>query len=487
MSSLCRLLLLVSVVALCVASSGSVSPLASLVPTLRQSLQEIADAEAKKYGCAFAIALRGANGVAVEASSGAGKAGAKAMFAWGSVTKLVTGVSIIRLANEGVLSLDETVAPILDPYWVKHGDANVTMVGMFGEAAKRVTIRHLATMMAGVPDFDTAKPNETDFARSTDPFRATCYAQPGKDWSPYDLLSLPWVSNGTMVFEPGTQKAYSSTNFMLLGFVLAAKANGGAGVPWDHLNQLAFRPPHETALLNHSLFARHGAPSPTFVSLDAFDRTSYNGHNASARPGTDVSAVHGVFGGWSASDIVAPVADIAQLAFDIFGPQSASSLVSAENISMMVNASQEWYGFATFLLSAFTGMPTDAPTGVDYGTCWGHLGATYGAFGACLSRAVCCCYCVLCPVTLCVRTVSISPRSPLCVLTLLHRVELGGAVHAGNQDHDSRGDERRDERTGRAKRRVLHRVQQSSAARRARARTARGRNERGGVEANRGL
>jgi hypothetical protein len=38
-----------------------------------------------------------------------------------------------------------------------------------------------------------------------------------------------------------------------------------------------------------------------------------------------------------------------------------------------------FYGFATFLLSEFTGMPTDTPPGVvDYGTCWGHLGATYG-------------------------------------------------------------------------------------------------------------
>jgi len=35
--------------------------------------------------------------------------------------------------------------------------------------------------------------------------------------------------------------------------------------------------------------------------------------------------------------------------------------------------------FATFLLSEFTGQPTDVkPPAVDEGTCWGHLGATYG-------------------------------------------------------------------------------------------------------------
>jgi len=37
---------------------------------------------------------------------------------------------------------------------------------------------------------------------------------------------------------------------------------------------------------------------------------------------------------------------------------------------------KNFYGFATFLLFDFTGQPTDGPH--DYGTCYGHLGATYG-------------------------------------------------------------------------------------------------------------
>ena len=45
--------------------------------------------------------------------------------------------------------------------------------------------------------------------------------------------------------------------------------------------------------------------------------------------------MHGVFGGWTASDIVAPVQDIADLAYDIYGP--AEALVSRENVSMMVH------------------------------------------------------------------------------------------------------------------------------------------------------
>ena len=33
---------------------------------------------------------------------------------------------------------------------------------------------------------------------SSDSFRATCYKDPSKDWSPADLIQLPWVANGGM-------------------------------------------------------------------------------------------------------------------------------------------------------------------------------------------------------------------------------------------------------------------------------------------------
>jgi len=357
-----------------------------LMPELQQNLQAIADEQATRYKCAFAIALTGPNGLKVSVSSGDAKANKKGMtgapitpdsrFAWGSCTKLVTGVSILRLANAGVFALDDKVHRILDPYFEKQGFKH-TMASMFGPEANNVTIRQLAEMRAGVPDYDTAKPSDTNVSASTDSFRATCYKNPGKDWAPFDLLALPWVSNGTMEFAPGTDQDYSSTNFILLGLVLAAHAD----VPWDQYDQMAFRTPGavKAGLLNNTRWARHGPPIE-YTDVHAYDRTAYNGQDPSQDPnplpGIDVSAVHGVFGGWTASDIVSPVQDISDLAYDIYGPQHDSSLVSPENITMMTGGS-DFYGFATFLLSDFTGQPTDSPD-VDYGTCWGHLGATYG-------------------------------------------------------------------------------------------------------------
>ena len=48
--------------------------------------------------------------------------------------------------------------------------------------------------------------------------------------------------------------------------------------------------------------------------------TSYNGHNESVP--LDVAGVDGVFSGWTASDIVGPPKDIAQLIYAIYGPES---------------------------------------------------------------------------------------------------------------------------------------------------------------------
>lgn len=50
-------------------------------------------------------------------------------------------------------------------------------------------------------------------------------------------------------------------------------------------------------------------------------------------------------GGWTASDIVGPVQDIADLGYAIYGPRSETSLITPENISMMVDPRQSFYGY----------------------------------------------------------------------------------------------------------------------------------------------
>ena len=366
---------------------------------VQAAIEAIVAAKAAQYECGFAIAVRaggidGAPGFTAQAAGGYADIGKKipmtpdSKFVWGSVTKMATGSAILRLADAGAFSLDDPVAPLVDGYIAQMvrdappapgggggggGGYNFSsLADLFGPEAAQITVRQLATMRSGVPDYDTAKPNEQNRSLSTDAFRATCYAHPAADYAPLDMLAVPWVHTGALDFAPGTDQDYSSTNFLLLGVVLAAHAGSAH---WYDFDQSSFRPPALAAagFMGRTRYAARGPPSQ-YTDVRGYDRTSYNGHDPDARPGIDVGDVHGVFAGWTASDLVAPVADVAAMAHALYA--DPSQLVAQADVAMMTNASQGFYGFATFLLSGYSGQPTDGP--VDYGSLWGHLGATYG-------------------------------------------------------------------------------------------------------------
>ena len=51
--------------------------------------------------------------------------------------------------------------------------------------------------------------------------------------------------------------------------------------------------------------------------MAGYDRTGYNGHDPSARPGVPVGDVAGVFSGFTASDLTASVGDVARLGYNL--------------------------------------------------------------------------------------------------------------------------------------------------------------------------
>lgn len=223
-------------------------------------------------------------------------------------------------------------------------------------------------MKSGIPDFDTAVPSGR---KPTDSFRATVYENPNKEFSPAELLSEPWVKLGKLDFSPGVCNrkkyfnCYSSTNYILLGMLLAA--NSGART-WDEYDQLSAFPDVVRKELSHTRFAVTGNPAH-FTELNGYDITSYNGNTKNTPK--DVWNVTGVFSGWTASDITAPVGDIATLNYEIYGP--LERVVSrATQEEMYLTSNLTGYGLATFNLTSHTGL-----SGVD-GIAMGHLGATYG-------------------------------------------------------------------------------------------------------------
>lgn len=117
-------------------------------------------------------------------------------FNLGSMNKMFTAVAILQLAEQGKLSLDDTLARHLDTTWLPQ------------ETLDRVTIRQLLTHTSGLGSYFT----QTFFRSSRALYRNV------DDYKPL-------VSSETLAFEPGSQQRYSNTGFLIAGAIVE-KAGG---------------------------------------------------------------------------------------------------------------------------------------------------------------------------------------------------------------------------------------------------------------------
>ena len=134
---------------------------------------------------------------------------------------------------------------------------------LFGTKASKATIDGLARMQQCLPDFDTAG---ADHGSHDDPFRAMLYRNPMHTYGPLEILSLPWVYEGART-APLFQ-GYSSTNFVLLGLLLAQHQGVSS---WEELAQSSFIP-SMLPKLPSVVFANKGVPSD-FTRVVGYDRT----------------------------------------------------------------------------------------------------------------------------------------------------------------------------------------------------------------------
>ena len=126
----------------------------------------------------------------------------------GSITKQFTALAILQLAEQGRLSLDDTLQ---------------RFVPTFPAPGRRVTIRHLLTHTSGIPS----------------------YTSIGRAWREKMRLDLPHDSLLALVrdrapdFAPGERWLYDNTGYYLLGMVIEA----AAGQPYpQYLAQHLFAP-----------------------------------------------------------------------------------------------------------------------------------------------------------------------------------------------------------------------------------------------------
>ncbi len=118
-------------------------------------------------------------------------------FRNGAVAISYVSTLLLKLAEEGKLSLDDTLSTWLPE--TPHAD--------------RVTLRQLAQMTSGYVDYVIGNTAMND-ALYADPFRA---------WSTDDLLEF--ATSKPLLYEPGTNWNYSHTNYVLLGLAIE-KATG---------------------------------------------------------------------------------------------------------------------------------------------------------------------------------------------------------------------------------------------------------------------
>jgi D-alanyl-D-alanine carboxypeptidase len=114
----------------------------------------------------------------------------QARFRIASITKVFVSIVVLQLVEEGKLQLDAPLSHHIPAY-----------------PDQRVTIRQLLNHTSGVPDYSMS-----------DDFNKGLLDHRDRRWTAAELLAL--VKDTKPDFTPGTDYAYSNTNYILLGEVI---------------------------------------------------------------------------------------------------------------------------------------------------------------------------------------------------------------------------------------------------------------------------
>ena len=225
-----------------------------------------------------------------------------------SITKAFTATIVLQLVDEGVLSLDDTVARWLD-------DPAVARI----PNTDRVTLRQLLTHTSGIYDYL----DDTD-----SPFWADAFLNPDADWAKVwtrpELLAYADGANHAPYFDPGQGVYYSNTGFVLLGLIVEQATGHSFG---DELRTRILTP----LALADTVLAEGGAMPDGIV--DAYQ--DIDGEQV------NVTTIN-LSWAWAAGGIVSTLADVARFARALFAGDLMSPASAKE---MFAFVPEHWYGF----------------------------------------------------------------------------------------------------------------------------------------------
>eukprot|EP00938_MAST-03A_sp_MAST-3A-sp1_P006553 g6553.t1 len=345
--------------------------------TLEEEIQSVVRMLSNRTGFAVSVGYVDACGREIEAAAGSrnipetsSSTTVKDRYTYGSGTKGLTATAVMRLVDRNVLTLEDPAFRYIDRALQEF---NTTMVDTLGTRAADVTVGQLIQMRSGISDFDV--PDFDNFVlknsnRTYSPLDFLSYVSSLKD----EICEADYAGNCKCRYQfiPGTQVAYSSTNFILAGLVLVgAQQNVTSWKDYDMARQgLGFDD-------NSFVFLTDG---PLNRSLDVSGTSVQYGK-------TIVYDQDASIMGWTCGNAVATSLDMARFYYNLLGPPC--SFVSKESLDIMTTFRTLSEGWAKDYIDYGTGLMIQnmAPAQYERGkrpnlnqsaSYVGHAGDTYG-------------------------------------------------------------------------------------------------------------
>lgn len=223
-------------------------------------------------------------------------------FLVGSMTKTFTAIATLQLVEQGLLELNGSIDNYISAYP--------------GDRSQKITIHDLLSHRSGIPDVIS----NPDFAMNV-----------RNSITPEEIVS--YFRDQPLSFEPGTQYAYSSSNYVLLGLIIEAVS----GLPWE-------RYVHEQICQPLGL-------KSTGVFNEFWKRSDFATGFAPDRSGelTAVPPIHPSMG-YAAGALASTVDDLHRLSSALYG----TTLLSRSTIEMMLTPHSPKYGYG-WLVDDFGG------------------------------------------------------------------------------------------------------------------------------------
>jgi len=331
------------------------------ITDLRTVLLEVAQKVQSKYDMSIALAFKSSEkSIAVAAGftdEGLGLGIPKHegqpndRYVWGSTTKMFTGPAVLQLVEQGIVALSDPVSKHVDPLLMHLNGTKLS--DHFGLVIETIQVRHLLHMTSGLSDYDGE-------AYAKDQFRNR-----SRDFTPIEIISR--YVDSKLRFNPGTRQSYCSTNYILLGLVLANHLGRSESGDWSWKNydQMSVVPEKLRPFLQSSVFVNTGT-CEQHTPVHGF----MEGYSTAALMKQDVWNVS-CAGGYTAGNYLGSVGDVAEYTYALYS--RGGGIVSHESQQLMTNFTAphnnfKFYGMGTFSLDWSVG---DA-------VAYGHVGDTYG-------------------------------------------------------------------------------------------------------------